>query len=108
MENENEVVQQLYNYAAQLIFKKEMNDHEVRQELMGRGADEVTANMIIDKVHEHISDAQSAQAKKDMIYGAMWCIGGLLATFAHLGYVFWGAIIFGGIQFFKGFLHSSD
>jgi len=46
------------------------------------------------------------KAKNDMIYGAIWCIGGTLLTLAHIGYIFWGAILFGGIQFFRGLVNS--
>lgn len=45
---------------------------------------------------------KKAQARKDMIYGALWCIGGTIFTVADTGFIFWGAILFGGIQFFKG------
>lgn len=54
---------------------------------------------------EYIS-AKKEQAEKDMLYGALWCVGGIIATAAHIGFVFWGAILFGGIQFFKGLLNS--
>ena len=54
---------------------------------------------------EYIS-TKKEQAEKDMLYGALWCIGGIIATAAHIGFVFWGAILFGGIQFFKGLLNS--
>jgi hypothetical protein len=37
-----------------------------------------------------------------MLFGALWCIGGIIATVSDLGYIFWGAIVFGAIQFFRG------
>jgi len=36
-----------------------------------------------------------------MIFGALWCIGGTVATITDIGYIFWGAILFGAIQFFE-------
>jgi len=36
------------------------------------------------------------------MYGALWCVGGIIATMSDIGAIFWGAIIFGAIQFFKG------
>jgi hypothetical protein len=42
-----------------------------------------------------------------MLYGGLWFIGGLIATVADFGYFFWGAIIFGGYQFLKGFFYTS-
>ena len=37
-----------------------------------------------------------------MLHGGLWCIGGIALTVADIGFVFWGAILFGGIQFIKG------
>lgn len=54
------------------------------------------------------------QNEKDMLYGALWCIGGIIVT--SVGYssasgggsylVTWGAILFGALQFFKGLINS--
>ena len=54
---------------------------------------------------EYIS-AKKKQAENDMLYGALWCIGGIIATAAHIGFIFWGAILFGGIQFLGGLFNS--
>jgi len=50
--------------------------------------------------------ARKEQANKDMMYGALWCVGGIIATMSDIGAIFWGAIIFGAIQFFKGLSNS--
>jgi hypothetical protein len=47
-----------------------------------------------------------AAGRKDMIFGAMWFIGGVIATVADIGYIFYGAIIVGAIQFFRGLSNS--
>jgi hypothetical protein len=56
-----------------------------------------------------VSDAEqelvNERAKKDMLYGALWCVGGLVATAAEIGYIFWGAIVFGGVQCIKGLMN---
>jgi hypothetical protein len=56
-----------------------------------------------------------AAANKNMLVGGLWCAGGILVT--ALTYsaasgggsyvVAWGAIVFGGIQFFRGLLLRS-
>ncbi len=53
-------------------------------------------------------EARKKQANKDMLYGALWCVGGIVATMSDIGAIFWGAIIFGGIQFFKGLINSQS
>lgn len=47
-------------------------------------------------------------AVKNMIFGALWCVGGIVGTVANVGYVFWGAIIFGGFQFIKGAIELQE
>lgn len=51
-----------------------------------------------------------ASARKNMIYGALWCIGGIVVTVATYSaasgggtyIVAWGAILFGGLQLLSG------
>lgn len=53
-----------------------------------------------------------AIGQKNMLHGALWCIGGIVVTattyssaVAHGGgtyFVAWGAILFGAIQFLQG------
>ncbi|GAB3936659.1 hypothetical protein [Mucilaginibacter myungsuensis] len=56
----------------------------------------------INDHNDRLYAAFREQAQKDMIYGALWCVGGTVLTIADVGFIFWGAIVFGGIQFFKG------
>jgi len=60
---------------------------------------------IVNKIEKEIKKAKNTAANKDLIYGALWCIGGLVATSAEIGYIFWGAIVFGGYQFLKGLIN---
>jgi hypothetical protein len=53
-------------------------------------------------------EARKKQATKDMLYGALWCVGGIVATASDIGAIFWGAILFGGIQFVKGLINSQS
>ena len=55
------------------------------------------------------SQADRDKSRNDMIFGALWCVGGTIATAMDIGYIFWGAIVFGGIQFIRGAMaHSGD
>ncbi len=53
------------------------------------------------------NEARQKQADKDMVIGAVLCVGGLIASAANFGYVFIGAIVYGGMLFLKGAILSS-
>jgi len=105
MENTETITQatfdQMYQYAGNLFISGQ-NAYEVKIALIDRGLDEENADYIVNMIEQQITDAKKAKAKKDMLYGALWCGGGLLLTFANVGFIFWGAILFGAIQFFRG------
>ncbi|MCX6830010.1 MAG: hypothetical protein NT002_12135 [candidate division Zixibacteria bacterium] len=55
--------------------------------------------------------------QKNMLVGALWCIGGIIVTVATYQaavsrgggtyFITWGAILFGAIQFFRGLIQAS-
>jgi hypothetical protein len=92
----------MFKYAAHLLIDRGQDSYEVKKALIARGVDEVNAALIIDRIEEELESRNKQEAIKDMLYGALWCIGGTVATLADFGFVFWGAIVFGGIQFFQG------
>jgi len=97
-----ETVNQVYEYAANQLVNGGRSAAEVEQLLQDRGLDAASAGIVVSNLQAQIKDAKNSQAKKDMLYGALWCVGGTALTIADVGFIFWGAIIFGGIQFFKG------
>ena len=69
--------------------------------------------------NESASSADASAALRKMFFGALWAIGGTIATV--IGYssaggggkyiVFWGAILFGAVDFFiglSGWISSKD
>ncbi len=84
-----------------IILNKE--DMEIKFPLTS--ATTANANGVVD-TEDPSRVAIKERAQKDMLFGAMWCIGGTVATLADVGYIFWGAIVFGGIQFVKGVINS--
>ena len=91
----------LYQYAANLLANGKSGG-EVERLLMLKGLAADDASTMVGELENPIQDARKAQAKKDMLHGGLWCVGGLALTLADVGFVFWGAIVFGGIQFIKG------
>jgi len=59
-----------------------------------------------EKARQEVVEAMAADdheaARNDMLWGAVWCMGGIIATAADFGYIFWGAIVFGGFQLIRG------
>ncbi|GEN76827.1 hypothetical protein [Chryseobacterium hagamense] len=58
-----------------------------------------------------IQQQNQKQAKNDLLYGGLWFAGGLIVTIislsnGHGGIIAYGAVIFGGIQFFRGLSKS--
>lgn len=113
-----EAVQALFNHTAELMITQRKSPEETKQILMNQGVSEESAQLLVDKVDGEIANAKGSRAKKDMLYGALWCIGGTAVTVLTYSaasggghYVIaWGAIVFGAIQFFKGLanLNSGD
>ncbi len=95
-------VNEIYNYAANLLIKENKKPFDVRTALMEKGLSEDAAYTIVRGVEDEIKKAKKDAAGKDILYGALWCLGGTVATVANIGFIFWGAILFGGIQLIKG------
>lgn len=67
-------------------------------------------NLRRERMHQ-FGQLEKKQAGKDVLYGALWLGGGLVVTLVSLsngkgGVIAYGAIIFGGIQFFRGLMKS--
>ena len=92
----------LYQYAANLLANGDKSGAEVERLLMLKGLAADDASAVVRELEDPIRQAKKAQAKKDMLHGGLWCAGGLALTLADVGFVFWGAIVFGAIQFIKG------
>ncbi|OJJ17051.1 hypothetical protein BKI52_30515 [marine bacterium AO1-C] len=113
---QQEVVNQIYDYAANLLVNEKYTSYETEQALIEQGLDEETAAVVVRKLEQEIGDVKQKRANKDMLYGALWCIGGIVITAASYSaasgggtyVVTWGAIVFGAIQFFKGLANSAS
>jgi hypothetical protein len=98
-QTDEEMIRKIYDYAAHLLFEEERTKNEVVEQLMQEGLDREFAIVIVRNLTIAVS---KKQGQNNMLYGALWCIGGTVATLAHIGFIFWGAIVFGAIQFFVG------
>jgi len=105
-----DAVKKLYEYAAQQLVKEKKSPEAVKANLVDIGVDKESADIMVNNLMAQVVEAKKERASKDMIYGALWCIGGIIVTAATYQaargggtyVVAWGAIIFGAVQFIKG------
>lgn len=111
--SQDEVVQALYQFAAEKM-RDGASNQQIQAALMEQGVDQESAEIIVSQLSE-ARDAQLKEAaQKNMMFGALWCIGGIVVTVLTYSaaseggsyVVAWGAIIFGAIQFFRGMFQT--
>jgi hypothetical protein len=103
------LVQAIYMNAADMM-KNGMSNYEIEKNLVSKGLDEQVARTIVSNLRAARTKALRDVALKQMAIGGVICIVGLVITIgtyqaAQGGgryVVAWGAIIFGGFQFFRG------
>jgi len=99
--------QTLAPYATTLLVQQKKSPEEVIEALTQNGMEAGEADALVTNLQQQIKDAVNAKAKKDMMVGGLFCGIGTVLTIADIGFIFWGAIIFGGIQLFKGMSNYS-
>jgi len=108
------VVQEIYALAAEQM-RSGASGPEIQSMLVEKGLNQEAAATVIENLTSMRSEAVRSAGRKNMLYGALWCIGGIVITAvtytsARPGgtyLVTWGAIVFGAIQFFRGLMQSS-
>jgi hypothetical protein len=110
-------LQQAYDTAAQQMQAGAASD-AIERSLVDHGHDAQIARMVVTDLTAAVAEAKRRAGRKNMLYGALWCIGGTAVTAATYqaaasssggGHyvVAWGAILFGAIQFFRGLAQSA-
>lgn len=99
-----EHLKEMMKYAVDLYVYQDKNSYEVISALKERGMSEDEAQEIISVIDQRLEETENSAHKKNVIIGGVFFAGGLIATFANLGFIFWGAIVFGGIQMVRGIM----
>jgi hypothetical protein len=112
-----QVVEAIYQFAAEQM-RNGASPAEIKRRLIEQGLSAEAAGIVVSNLGKAISQSQQEAAQKNMLYGAVWCIGGIVVT--ALTYaaasgggggsyvVAWGAIVFGAVQFFRGLGQSAE
>jgi len=95
----------VYQQAANLLMTNKMTPFEAINALTTTGINVDDAKNVVETLHGQITKLKKERANKDMLYGGLWCAVGTIATLADIGFIFWGAIVFGGIQLIKGMIN---
>ncbi|MEL7147293.1 MAG: hypothetical protein AAFO69_13045 [Bacteroidota bacterium] len=105
-----------YALAKRLIEVEKKTEAEAATILVGEGVDREKAEKLVafasgrengneaTGMYADEEDAGRSGAIKDIVIGGIFCVGGTIATLAEIGYIFWGAILFGGIQLIRGLI----
>ena len=109
--------QEMLQYVREQMITNKVSSFDTMTMLTQRGVDTDTAFAAIEKVENQLNGVDRKAGRKDMIWGALWFIGGSLVTLITYSNassspsggrytVAYGAIIFGLIQFFRGVMKS--
>ena len=113
--SQEQVVEAVYAFAVEQL-KAGSSPEQIQATLVEKGLSQEIAETIVSNLTRVVSEAKSKAGKKNMVYGALWCVGGIIVTAVTYSsasdggghyVVAWGAIIFGAIQFFRGVAQSS-
>lgn len=108
--DQQEIVNQIYGFTADMLYNQKKSIEETKAALIENGLRAEDADVVIANLQNQYKQEKREAGNKNMLYGALWCVGGLLVTILTYSaasdggtYVIaWGAVIFGAIQFFKG------
>lgn len=100
----NEELNLLFSY-----FNEKYNDQTIIRRLQKKGYEPDHAQALLSEARKRYqSYIFKKKAQNDMIFGGLWFVGGSVATLANIGAIFYGAIAFGMIQFFKGLFNYKN
>ncbi len=99
-------IDDVYNYAADLIVNKGYNYEDAKKQLVNQGVDSEGAETVIKNIKEQIKEQKSQNSSDDIKWGLIWACGGILLTLITGGtYIFWGAVVYGGYRLIKGLIN---
>ena len=113
--SEEQIVEAVYSLAAEQI-KSGASAQQIQSMLVKEGLDPESAATVISNLTQMPTEAIREAGKKNMLYGALWCTGGIVVTVVTYStasgggtyFVAWGAIVFGAIQFIRGLMQSGE
>lgn len=107
-------IDDVYQYTIDQMVNNGVSESQMKSDLVDQGLSPADAETVVTNVAAEMKKAKKKGGQKDMLYGALWCVGGIVVTIATYSaasnggtyVVAYGAIIWGAIQFFKGLINS--
>ena len=103
-----EFVNTVYYQAGQLLFEENFTPQNAVEKLVKKGLRHKDAEIVVQNLMQQQHEAKIEAANKNILYGSLCLIGGLIVTFGTMSLgcstfiVTWGAIVFGGLQLIRG------
>ena len=101
VETYEESIDAVHQYIAQQ-YLNEKTPYDIRKELMEHGMTAERAKAMVDNAINQLNISIKKSARKSILWGSIWFSAGLIATFAGIGFIFWGAILFGFVKITAG------
>lgn len=98
-----------FNELTRKMLAEGKTDEEILKELEFHKASKDEAKEILYTIYRESGTQAKKKGTKNIIWGLVWTVGGAIATLISIsggsgGYIFWGAIVFGFIQFVQGII----
>ena len=111
---QQQLVRKIYEYAADLK-RQGKSSKQIEEALKTQGLDNEISATVVRNIESQYAEVNKEKGRKNMIYGALWCGGGILVTAITYSsasgggtyIITWGAIIFGAVQFIVGLTQIS-
>lgn len=97
---------EVYGQAGRLLFEEGHSESQAQQALIEAGVSPEMAKGAVNQLAEQFKAAQREKGLKDMGWGALWLLGGLILTFSDTGYIWYGAIGWGVYKLIDGLIAS--
>ncbi|MDX6182070.1 hypothetical protein SGQ44_14010 [Flavobacterium sp. Fl-77] len=101
------IVNQLHQYASQLMVRENKSAYEAKAALVDKGIRPENARILVENLENQLREVKYERARKNMIFGVIWFASGTIATVSGIGLIFWGAILFGSLQFYRGVINMN-
>ncbi len=83
----------IYDEAASMLVKRRNNPEEVVEVLVENGLIREKASFVVETLMGQLAEAKRKKANHDIVVGLLWSGGGTILILAHVGIVFFGAIV---------------